>query len=741
MADEMRFRHLERARFGAWRSVGRRTLSVALLGCLALPALGQEEREWVESDPPLDTVEEETRVIEIQVPVNVVSKSGQPVRDLTPEDFRILDQGKPQEISSFEIIDLETLEPGESQARYDRVIPPAARRHFLFLFDLSFSSPSSVIRARQAAQRFVTSSMHTSDLAAVATHSIESGSNLILTFTPDRAQLARAIDTLGAPRLLRRGSEDPLRFVIDPDLRDSGLATAETNATRPIGEAESLSGYLAVIGNQMARMEKSYARGLVSSWSESMKDTARILGSVEGRKHVVYFTEGFDGRLLLGRQPDNFDPEAERDYFAVQTGQYHLVDTDDQFGNTQLQNAVNMMLEEFRRADSVLQIVDISGLRADLPAQDRARRVNDDALFMMANETGGALFEDANDFGFQLNKVLARSAVTYLLTFRPTDPGEGGEHHRLKVQARVPKGSKISHRAGYYTPRPYAELHPLEKALIASDWIASAAPKNELDINVLAAPFRADAESAYLPVIVEVGGSSLLDGHEEPQLPVEFYTYVTNDKGEMKDFFTQLVTLDLQTRREAFATTGVKYYGHLELDPGEYLIRVLARNARTGRTGVQTTSVSIPEFGDAVPQLLPPFFFEPPGKWFLVREQASEYVKTRVYPFTVNGEPYVPAALPELTQGDGADLCLVAYNLGEGALQLESVVRDATGSAVGEAELALKERTITGIDGLDKVTATFTPSGLEAGDYTLEVAVGSDGSDPQVNSIPFRVLQ
>ena len=37
--------------------------------------------------------------------------------------------------------------------------------------------------------------------------------------------------------------------------------------------------------------------------------------------------------------------------------------------------------------------------------------------------------------------------------------------------------------------------------------------------------------------------------------------------------------------------------------------------------------------------------------------------------------------------------------------------------------LALLERTITGIEGLDKLLATFRPDGLEAGDYTLEVAL------------------
>ena len=66
--------------------------------------------------------------------------------------------------------------------------------------------------------------------------------------------------------------------------------------------------------------------------------------------------------------------------------------------------------------------------------------------------TGGELHEDANDFGAELGDVLESSTVTYLLSFEPSEPGEPGEHHRIRVRARAPKGAQISHRMGYYTP-------------------------------------------------------------------------------------------------------------------------------------------------------------------------------------------------------------------------------------------------------------------------------------------------
>lgn len=225
------------------------------------------------------TFEERTRVFEVQIPVNVTDRSGRPVRGLTAADFLLLDQGKEQRITSFEVVDLDLLMPsGERVMDLDYDIPRVARRHVLFLFDLSFSSPVALVKARRAAQRFVLDGLHPSDLAAVAVHSIEAGSQLLLTFTPDRAQLARSITTLGNPRLLKLAVRDPLRFIIDSPAQVALQATLDVGGVAPdIARADQfLSGYLQVIGNRMAKMERSYARGQISS------EGLRLRGIVDG---------------------------------------------------------------------------------------------------------------------------------------------------------------------------------------------------------------------------------------------------------------------------------------------------------------------------------------------------------------------------------------------------------------------------------------------------------------------------
>ena len=625
-------------------------------------------------------------------------------------------------------------------------LPPAVRRHFLLLFDLTFSTPTSVARARVAAQDFVLNGMHPTDLGAVAVHTAESGSQLLVTFTPDRTQLARAIATLGNPRLLKLVTRDPLGFLIDAPGPAIASSLDAGGVNRSISEMErSVSSYLRIIGNQMARYEKSFARGRISSWADTLQKMAQVLGSIEGRKHVILFSEGFDGRLLFGRQPDFFDEEMQREIRAIQDGRYAEVDTDDRYGNTQLQVLVNQMVREFGRANAVIHAVDISGLRADLPEENRARIVGRDALFYISNETGGGFHEDANDFGEELRSVLESSHVTYLLSFKPSAPGPPGAQHRLSVRAEAPRGSQVSHRMGYVTPRPFGDLHPMEKRLLASDLIATATETDGLKVDVLAAPFQAAEAEAYVPVIIEVGGNELLRGHEDGHLPVEIYAYVTDDTAQMRDFFSRVVTLDLAGREDTFANTGLKYYGHLNLGPGAYLVRVLVRNAVSGRTGVATVELEVPRYTDGQPALLPPFFLEEPGSWFLVREQAGDqYARTTIYPFTVNGEPYVPSAVPLLPLTDdaeGAELCLVGYNLGSGDLTLQATVTNREGEAMAGGTLSLRERTVTGIAGLDKLIAAFQPTGLEPGDYTLSVAVVDQATQAiSANSIPVKVL-
>src|SRR3954466_11603137 len=84
-------------------------------------------------------VRETVNVNVIEVPVTVVDSSGNPIRGLTAANFELLDQGKKREVTSFDKIDFGAAESVTAISPLN----PAARRTFLLLFDLGFSTPKT----------------------------------------------------------------------------------------------------------------------------------------------------------------------------------------------------------------------------------------------------------------------------------------------------------------------------------------------------------------------------------------------------------------------------------------------------------------------------------------------------------------------------------------------------------------------------------------------------------------------
>ncbi len=714
-------------------------LSMALATTLLLGASSSRQ-----DLPASGSFGESARVVLVEVPVNVTDKDGSPVRGLKSDDFEVYDEGKAQALTDFEVIDLEVLAstPETSQS----LLAPAGRRHFMLLFDISFSNPTSVLKARVAARNFVLKNLHPTDLVAVATYSLEHGPRLVVTFTPDRSQVAQAIDSLG---LFRSTEVDPLRFLLEPSRlpgQDSAASTQDSSTGLINPGQDAVREQLKIMAELLDRNERTFKTGQIKAFTRSLGEMARVLATVQGRKQVVLFSEGFDGRLLSGRPLTDIAGSGDERQLNIQRGEIFRVESDDLYGNTAVQGRLGEMVQEFLRADCVIQAVDIGGLRASGSVrEDGPLNVGQDSLFYMADETGGELFKDANNLEEQLGKVVLRTGVTYLLSFTPREIKADGAFRRLRVRLKpgVAPNARVSHRMGYYAPRPFEELNPLERQLLASEAIAAGSAATDFEIEVLAAPFRATREWAYVPVIIEVDGKSLIAGSSEDTLNVEFYAYVTDNLGQMKGFFTQEVQLDLGRGRALLTAKGIKYYGHLELAAGDYLVRVLVRNARSGKTAVKAQPLTVPTFEEQQTVVLPPFFLEEPGRWLLVRERHNNTSnESTVYPFTVNGEPYVPSARPELKRGEHAEFCLVAYNLGDGQLSLEGQLTDASGEPVPGTTLELLERTSTGIAGLDKLRGRIRATDLISGDYTLKVAVTDEGTGRWLsNSIEISLAQ
>src|SRR5207245_9607433 len=162
--------------------------------------------------------------------------------------------------------------------------------------DRSLAESAGLNRAQRAAADFVRHRLAESDLAAVATFDINRGFHLVANFTEDRALLVHAVETLGIPSLTR--ISDPLSLAADllvTDAATPGLNRSQLNAQAVLGDV------LAVLARRMRAAEEEAYRGNILTLISSFEDLARGLRGVEGRKQILYFSAGFDSRLLVGQ--------------------------------------------------------------------------------------------------------------------------------------------------------------------------------------------------------------------------------------------------------------------------------------------------------------------------------------------------------------------------------------------------------------------------------------------------------
>jgi VWFA-related protein len=686
-------------------------------------------------------VTEHVQVFSVSVPVQVTLQ-GEPVRGLTVDNFRLFDRGKRQEITGFEVIDLEVARQAEER-NWDSDIPIAGRRHFLVVFDLSFARPQSIKLARAEIRKWTAQSLDPTDLVAVATYSVARGPRLLLSFTSDRDQVVQAVDNLGALDLSDKGT-DPLAIssgaVADESLSTMGFARSLEYGFSTDSGSDAYSNlqrdtYLGAT----QRVVDQERRQPIARMSRTFGYLARMMRSVEGRKYVVYLSEGFDSSLIFA---DHSTDRILRANESLETGELWTVDSARRFGHGPTQASIHDMLDEFREADCVIQAVDLGKFRN--PHGTRTVPTFTESLLLMANHTGGALYRDYDDVGAALDQMLRATSVTYMLWFTPQrTKTKDGAFHDLKVKLHeVPNGAKVSHRAGYHVPTPLQAQNGEELRLSVGQMILGGEDGGSLATSVLAEPFRLEADRSLLPVLVEVDGLSLTGNRRSGQMSAEIYSYAFDSKGALADFFTQTVQLDLDRIGPFLRQHGLKFYGELELPVGEYSLRTLVLDRSSGTTGLTVSRIVVPEYDSGPPVVLAPLFPEARGRWLLVREaRLEDRTEPSRFPFLVGIDPYLPAAAPSLPVDGGQLLYVPTYNLTEGPTALWASVSTFDGRPVHDVELPLIRRGPGGPDGAELLVTRLSAANLERGRYNLIVTVvDAAGEKIRSRAIPFDVV-
>ncbi len=590
--------------------------SPVLVLLAALTASGQQAQQM---PPPTPTLR--TTVHLVVVDVEVTDRNGRPVRDLRPEDFVLLEDGRPQKISSFQYVDVEGMETAAGSAATKPVVVSLAgaaadssvgekvrnRRLIALLFDLTSLHPDELQRARDAALDFVRHRMTPADLVAVVT--LGTRLNVLTDFTTDRETVAAALGRL------RPGAEDQLA-----DLASAPATNGEADVTEDTGAAWTPDETEFNVFNTDRKLE-------------AVQDLARLLAAIPGKKILMQFTGGI-----------------------VQTGEEN-------------RTALEAAVDAANRANVSVYTVDARGLLAEVPGGDAShaaaagqamftgaavfrqrdtRQDSRDTLQTLAEDTGGRAFFDLGELGRAFEQVRQDTAGFYLLGYTPTDTHTDGRWRAITVRVRRP-GLHLRYRNGYYAPRDYQHFTAEDRERQLLDALRSSTPMVELPLAVQTAVFRMNDREYFVPVAAKLPAHVLEWAQKKGSREAEFdFAAEVRDRtgravGSLQD--TIRVRLGEQLYQQV-AHRALLYQGGLVLPPGQYRLKFVARENATGRIGTFETDVpvnAVPANELGLSSLLLSAQLVPASGAGSVERQSLGGSAMRQSPLEVGGERLVPS--------------------------------------------------------------------------------------------------
>jgi len=501
----------------------------------------------------------------VVVNVTVKAKDGKPVAGLTREDFRVFEDGKPVTLSVFEYQELSKEVLAPIPIPKPAALPPAPllspdelepiqkpsyrdKRLLVLFFDFSSLPQMDQIRAKEAASEFLSKQVTASDLIALYTFS--SKLKKVVDFTADRELLLKTVQSFGVAGGVEQDAA-ALDVVENVEDEDGAMVADETefaifNTDQKLGALEDLSKELAVIPE---------------------------------KKAVVYFSTGA-GKNGMDNQ-------------------------------SQLQSAVNAAV----RSGVALYPIDVRGLIAIAPAGDASKgaprgtgvfsgaqqrqtreRVNDqqETLFTLAEDTGGRALLDSNDLSMGIKNAQKDVESYYTLAYYSANTAKDGRFRKIRVELVTRKDVKVDYRPGYYSDKIWTQFDSSDKEKQLSEAMGLGNPVTELPMAVELLYFRLEKGRYFVPMAVKIPGSKV--GVKSGKTDLDFVGTVKDSKGRTVATLRDAIKVKLpEGAAEKLAQRSFLYDAAFQLTPGEYRIKVLARENQEGKLGTFEAKFKVPD--------------------------------------------------------------------------------------------------------------------------------------------------
>jgi VWFA-related protein len=512
----------------------------------------------------------------VRIDVEVTDRSGKPIKGLRQDQFTLTDDGKQQKISSFSYADIEAVEKAGADNAKPLVIPvdgpvPVAgsnsadtvsdqirnRRMIVLFFDLTSMETDDLIRAHDAAVKFLKKQMTPPDLVALVIF----GSNLsvLANFTNDRTVLDKAI-----AQLIPGVSSS----IANPEY--AAAQNGEYDVQQYTGDAYTAD---QTEFNVFNTDEKLVA----------IQGLTNVLAAIPGRKALVEFTGGI-----------------------TQTGEEN---------RAELQSATDAA----NRADVSIYSIDARGMYTTPPGGDVTtaaatgtsmfsgasvfhqtdqREDSRDTLATLSTDTGGRAFFDLGDLSDAFPKIEQENGGYYLVGYDlPPDVKRDGRWHAVTVKVKT-GGAHVRYRNGYYAPRDFQHLEKESRDQQLADALNSESPEVDLPIAVETSVFRLNDQQVYVPISTKLSSSALdwARKHDRREANFDFAVEVRAvPSGQSVAALRDTISVRLDQQRFAeVSRSNLVYQGGVVLTPGNYRLKLVARENESGKIGTFEENLTVP---------------------------------------------------------------------------------------------------------------------------------------------------
>jgi VWFA-related protein len=510
----------------------------------------------------------------VELDAVVTDARGVFVRDLTRDDFELVEEGAPQKIAAFGLVDLPVRKADPPLTRATAVQPDVqtnleefnGRVILIVLDDIQTDFRRSAM-VKAAAAQFVRRFVGANDLVAVL-HT-GSGAKASQEFTSSQPRLLAAIDRFAGQKIPSATMAKLDDFFVQRNMNSGRTPRDTMDAERAYKARSSLS---------------------------TLKGAAEYLGNVRGRrKAVVWFGEGID---------------------------YDIANVFETGSATQIQDEMKDAIAAANRSGVSFYGVDARGVGAGLDQAieigalpvdsavdlgpgallNEVRRAQD-FLHTMSTETGGFAVVNQNDLNAAFGRIIQENSSYYLLGYYPTNERRDGKFRKVQVRVKRP-GLQVRSRAGYTAPKGRPTTPPKASSTAdASSEIRSALdsplPVSGLGMRVFAGAFAGPAKRSGVAVVIEFDPTRLTFAQKDNayEEDLEVVILPVDASGKPLAGTRDQAPLRLSQRSyQAVRNNGFRMTRRFDLAPGRYQLRVAARAANSRAVGAITYDLDVPDF-------------------------------------------------------------------------------------------------------------------------------------------------